>query len=356
MSYQYTHNSSVFEQFGSDSTYEDIYDQLRYLSDREQWYRWGNVTGSGDMYSDIQAMAGKTLSALILGQLQNVIEDQYNDTSIAEAYPVTFLFGDHEPFISLFSLLGLDYVNEHFKAVPPWGSAMIFELISGGSSTTFPDDKQNLYVRFRYQNGTAFNGEPQSYPLFGRSPNTADMPWQDFEASMSSIMVNAVRDWCSTCNSGALFCWGVDDSTIIIDNGRYGRHSKISPTVAGVIGAVVTLAVVGLLFALAAFVGGVRFHRVDRSRKSDLGGFKGSAKLASDADLHLPSHAAGAGIVSFGAGADRKEPKERVGSWELRQKEAGVMKSNFGGEEVDRRSLDDIEAALARPVQAHERV
>jgi hypothetical protein len=53
----------------------------------------------------------------------------------------------------------------------------------------------------------------------------------------------------------------------------------LSPQVAGVIGAAVTLGVLALAFILAMLVGGIRFHKVNRRMKSELGGFKGSSKL-----------------------------------------------------------------------------
>lgn len=154
----------------------------------------------------------------------------------------------------------------------------------------------------------------------------------------------------------------LDNPTInLVLNDNEKSHSKLSPAVAGVIGAVVTLAVAGLLFAVAMLVGGIRFHRVERNNKSQLGGFKGSRKLASDADLSLPKNGvAPAGIVSFGGDAGtRKTPHERIGSWELRQKEfgPGAKGGALGEETVSRReSMEAIEAAMSRPVEPTERV
>ncbi|KAF2198888.1 phosphoglycerate mutase-like protein [Delitschia confertaspora ATCC 74209] len=363
--YQHTHNTTVFEQFNNDSVYRDIYTQLAQLANQEQYYRWGNTSASSHS-SNLQSMPGKTLAALVLGQLQRIVAKQYDGTrnSNQEAYPVSFLFGDHEPFVSLFSLFGLDDVNEKFAAIPPYASSMIFELFSA-DSTTFPDDPANLFVRFQFQNGTDYKGDPQSYPIFGRSPNHADMPWPDFGQFMSSTMVNSMSEWCGACSSPALFCWGVDEnSTVVMVDGRESKKWKVSPVVAGAIGAVVTLAVAALLFALAILVGGVRFHRERRRKNSELGGFKGSAKLASDMDLSVPKSPAGTaeGMVGLGRDMERKKPKSRVESWELRQKEgiggsggAGALDRGRDFGESRGGSLDEIESSM-RPVVPTETV
>ena len=73
-----------------------------------------------------------------------------------------------------------------------------------------------------------------------------------------------------------------------------------SPAVAGVIGAVVTAAVAGIVALLAFFLLGCR---VRRERAHPMGGFKGGEKLASDADLTK--------------GGTAGKGHERVGSWEL---------------------------------------
>ena len=112
----------------------------------------------------------------------------------------------------------------------------------------------------------------------------------------------------------------------------------------------------------------MRFHRVQRRPKSELGGFKGSNKLASDADVANLAKAGAlpAGVASFGAtntagagaGGDGRIRHERVGSWELRQKEFGAWKSGDMGEGFPspRESFEHIDAVASRPVQPRESV
>jgi hypothetical protein len=354
LSYAYQHDSDVYKKL-NDKSNAGVIEQARFLADEKTWYEYGNTSASSED-SDNNAMGGKTLSALILGSFQNIVESRGN-ASNGTAHPLTLLFGEHEPMVSLFSLMMVDYVDQNFRAIPPFGSAIVFELYSTGDSAAFPSDPSELKVQFYYQNGTDFTGSLQSHPMFGHGPSVMELSWVGFQDMMSRIMVNTLEDWCSTCHSPALFCWGVDESVLNLVINNNGKRYKITPAVAGVIGAVVTLVVAGLLFAVAMLLAGVRFHRVDRRHaKSDLGGFKGSAKLASDPDLITAKNTAGpaaaAGIVGFGAA--KKTPHERVGSWELRQKEFG----NTGDidDESRRGSFDAIESAMQRPVEPHARV
>ena len=156
-------------------------------------------------------MAGKTLAALVVGQFEKLIAPA-GDTPLLSHY-----FGEHEPFVSLFSLLELELLNSAtFRGMPKLGSSIVFELfsVSNNNSTTttaFPSDSNHLFVRFHFQNGTDFNGLLQAYSLFGRGPSQLDMAWPDFLAAMTDIMTDQLTDWCRTCASASLFCWGMLD-------------------------------------------------------------------------------------------------------------------------------------------------
>lgn len=360
--YQYNHDNSVRDLLSANDS--KTLDQLRFYSDEKAWYYWGN-TSESSTDTDYRAMAGKTLAARILGQFQRIVDNRGNATN-GYSQPLSLLFGDHQPMISLFALTMLDQREKNFRSLPGFASAMVFELYSSAEESSFPTKKEDLRVRFRFQNSTDFSKNMSSFALFNNPRSQADMTWPTFENMFSRIMVNALADWCGECASGSLFCWGVDNSTIVLQ-GPQASKPKLSPTVAGVIGAIVTLGVAGIIFALAMFLGGIRFHRVQRGNNSPLGGFKGSSKLASDQDLALPKSAAipaGAGVVTFGStpataaavspGPGRKTPHERVGSWELRQKEFGGHDAGEDGS--PRQSFDAIEAAMQKPVQPHERV
>lgn len=308
----------------------------------------------------MRAMAGRTLAALILGQFQRFVEDHKpRNAGNATAPPLTLLFSDHEPMISLASLMLLDRMHPSFRALPPLGSALLFELVSIGRNESFPDDPADLWVRMYFQNGTDFGGE-LTYSMFGNEHSDPDLRWDVFEREMMGIMTERVVDWCQACLSTALFCSGFSDADVQIVFQEADKRPAMSNAVAGVIGAVVTLAVAGLAFAALMLLGGLRFRRGEpwSRRRSELGGFKGSAKLASDPDVSL----AKAGVLPAGVWvvedtAAKKPTHERVGSWEMQTKEghgSGDLAERRLGDDSPRGSFEAIEAAM-RPVEPNVR-
>jgi hypothetical protein len=352
LKYQYAHNSSIYRTLANDSAFAGVYENVRALADEHTWYLYGN-TSSSTTDSDIRAIAGKTLASSILGSFQMIVADKMNSGDQSDmSYPLTFFFGEQEPFVSLISIIMADYRDDYFRSIPAFGSAMIFELFSSGENSMFPGTQDQLWIRFYFHNGTnSGDNRLTAYPIFGNGPSRTDMPYKEFKDLFSRVMLSSIAQWCDACDSGSLFCLGVNDnntSSTLPFSGK--RHSKISPVVGGVIGAIVTLVVAGLLIGLAMLLVGLRFHRVQRNKKSDLGGFKGSAKLASDPDLSLAKNGALPAGISFAS--DSKKGHERVESWELRQKE----RSGDLGDRTSRESFDAINVAAAKPIQPEERV
>jgi hypothetical protein len=349
LQYQYAHNSSIYRTLTNDSSFDGVYDRIRTLSDEQAWNLYGN-TSTSSTDADHQAIAGKTLASIVLGAFQRRTFDQLspgdkNDIS----YPMTLIFGEFDPMISLLSLMMVDYRDPSFKAIPAYGSAMIFELFSKRNTSAFPTSQDDLFVRFSFHNGTQYDNHLTSFPMFGNPPERTDMRWSDFQDMFSRIMISSLTNWCGTCQSPSRFCWGVDDDdgNTLSSNNNHSYGNGVSPAIGGVIGAIVTLLVAGLLFGLAMLFGGVRFHRAQRNKKSELGGFKGSSKLASDPDLSLTKNCAPTAGISIVP--DGRRGHERVGSWELRQKE-------FGADRSRRSSVDGIDAIATQPVQPDERV
>ncbi|PVI02028.1 phosphoglycerate mutase-like protein [Periconia macrospinosa] len=396
LSYAYKHNPSAYSALSNSSS--DTLMRARTLADKMAYYTYANTTTS-TTDRDYQAMAGKTLAALILGQLQRVV-DRGTNTSSTTAQPLTLLFGDSEPMTSFFDLAMVHQLNDAFKSAPSFASAMVFELFTLRRNSSFPaDSPSDLLVRFYFHNGTdaSFNTTTSSsntttitqqlptFSLFNQGASQGgDMKWPAFQDMMQRIMMNQAGNWCSTCNSGAFFCTGLDGSPFspwrnFPGSGGNTRSntstnsSKVSPAVAGVIGAIVALVVAGLLFAAAMLLAGIRLHRNPSSAvlsKSTFssksskpssspfgGGFKGSAKLASDPDLSLAKNAAapaGATVVGAGAGAGAVKGHERVGSWELRQKEFG--KETRGDDDDDVDAIEEAGVGMGRVVEPVERV
>lgn len=352
LSYQYMHNASIYKTLANNES--GLYDTLRSRADEVAWYLYGNTSASD---TSNRAIGGKTLAGSIQNTFDMLVSGKNNSAGdlssagqISTPSPLTFFFGEQDAMMSLMSLMMLDTQSTEFKSIPPYGSAMIFELFSTSSNTAMPSDPDDLWVRFYFHNGTDADDKPlQSYSMFNNGRSKTDMRYTEFERLFSTISMQGLSDWCETCSTGAFFCRGADGSgvTLVVPAAHERpRKDGVSPVVGGVIGAVISLVVAGLLFALAMLLTGLRFHRVEHRlggnlrQKSDLGGFKGSAKLASDPDVRLagngvPPATNNAGIISFGG--DGKRGHERVGSWELRQKEFGKdvgdvsPRSSFGG-------------------------
>ncbi|KAI9821975.1 MAG: hypothetical protein M1827_002557 [Pycnora praestabilis] len=298
VNYQSSYNKTISESISSSDLAT-----LRILADQHEWAINANLSASGNTPGDsIRAITGQTFAGSVLEILLNNIENN------GDVDKLSLVFGSYEPFLAFFSLAQLPQVDSDFYGLPDYGSAMVFELFStgiNGTSTTYPDS-QDLKVRFLFRNGTDQNTELVSYPLFGRGRSETDMSLTDFINGMETIMLPDVGDWCNTCDSLSSFCAAYSNSTCSSDSSP-NSGSKMSPAVAGVVGAVATLGVIGLLVAAAMLLGGIRFHRSAAKRRSALGGFKGAEKLASDTDL-----ARGSGTAVADKGS------ERVGSWELR--------------------------------------
>ncbi len=372
--------SSAAEQLVSQ---EDV-DQLRWLASSHQWaMNAGLVADEGDTgdvtaAGETRSIAGRAFAAKVLGQLALSIDAR------GETDTLSLLFGDYEPFLAFAALAGLQDVAADFRGLPNFGSSMVFELFSNGDARGVDSDsgsgseesdsdsdaypsRDDLWVRFLFRNGTQLDAAPsassdassptlRAYPLFGRPVSETDMPWREFAATMSRIMVGNVSSWCAACSSTSFFCAAYDSTGVAVsssanDPGSYdgpgaGGGRRMTNQIAGVLGASATLAALLVLLVAAVGCGGVRVVRKRGGGKSELGGFKGGRKLASDQDLVLPKGAAGTG-TGIGAGAVvEAKGHERVGSWELRD---GQGAERFG-------NLKDVEGPFGDPVKADERV
>ncbi|KAK5165482.1 uncharacterized protein LTR77_009011 [Saxophila tyrrhenica] len=374
LSYQNAHNTTASDLFASDEytdpdTGASYIDTLRSYANQQQYAWFGNlyaenpITGTGfenDVKGSISTIAGNTLAAKMLNQLQTAII--YG----GEYYQLSLLFGDYEPLLSLFALTSLPSLDSDFYGIPDFGSVAVFELFSivEPGTVEFPD-VEDLWVRFYFRNGTDINQPYRAYSLFNYGPDTMELKWTDFQEEMLKIVVGDIGQWCQQCGasysgSDRIFCsyWNASDSLDAVSTSSSSGSSGLSPAVSGVIGAIIALVIAGLIFALLMLLAGVRFHRV-KSHKSELGGFKGSQKLASDKDLTLPKGGAvvGATVVET-PGSPVVGGHERVGSWELKgggmpniaePRPASVRRASWEDDDVG-------EGPFRDPVKADERV
>jgi hypothetical protein len=222
------------------------------LQDLANQHEWGLAYNASD---DVRAIAGMQLAGEILTFLNTSITSK-------GANKLGMQFGAYGTFLSFFGLANLQAANVNFTGVPDYASSMVVELFtaSGISNTTYPATS-DLQVRFLYSNGsTGVYGDPIQYPMFGT--NLPAVSWSDFQANLTTFAVSSTEQWCTICGnttgSCAPYALNASASGSNNNNGSSGGSSHMSLAVAGVIGAMITLAVVLGLEALIALVAGLR--------------------------------------------------------------------------------------------------
>jgi hypothetical protein len=207
----------------------------------------------------MRAVAGMQLAGEVLKYMEDAISSK-------GAKKMGVQFGAYAAFLSFFGLADLPKVSNDFTGIVDYASSMSFELFTNADvSSGFPA-ANDLQVRFLFHNGTASNtSEPAAYPLFGGSSNA--ISWNDFQNNLNKFAIKTTEQWCNKCGNSTGSCAAYAPSS----NGaakQSGHDDGISPAIGGVIGALVTLAVV--LGSLAAFmlVGGFRLVSKRALRKS----------------------------------------------------------------------------------------
>ncbi|KAL7933355.1 heterokaryon incompatibility domain-containing protein [Trichoderma chlorosporum] len=299
-------------------------------------------------YNNITSIAGQTLAMQIASSLSAA-------TMGSSGSQLTVMFGSFEPMLAFFSLMGLystdNLLSGPFSTLPEPGSAMILELIGqdAGDASALPA-AQELMVRFTYR-ANADVGEPFTvYPLSSNSSDSRVIPFTAFLGQLQGFAQDSLQ-WCSTCR--ALYApWCTARSTSSSDSYSTSNGSSVSAPIAGVIGAMVTLAVTGLAALALFFCGVCTFGRRPKSslRSGSPGGFKGTGKMASDVDVTVTK---------------RGREHERVGSWELGKGlgqpttgSAGIATTNFESDMPNPQRFDDddddISIMAAQPVKIRE--
>jgi hypothetical protein len=234
--------------------------QLRTLADTHEW---GLAYNASD---DMRAIAGMTLAAQVVQALNATIAGD-------GASKMNIQFGAYGTFSSYFGLAipDIDAVDPDLYGVADYASAMIWELFTNTSTpvskTAYPA-KDEIYVRFLFHNGTTSNiSEPVAYPLFGSGQEV--MRWTDFQNSMNNISVGTTEQWCKACGNYTGTCAAYAPTNSSSSSSGSGSTKEyegngLSPAVNGVIGAMVTLAVVLGLEALILLIGGLRVVRKNR--------------------------------------------------------------------------------------------
>lgn len=217
-------------------------------------HEWGLAYNETDQ---IRAVAGATLAGQIVTQLNTTLTGKSKQ-------PLAVQFGAYASFMSFFGLAQLQKVSDDFTGVVDYASSMVFELVTDSddvSSSSYPASS-DVSVRFLFANGTAAVNEPQAYPLFGQNETT--IPWSTFVSEMNKFAIADTQSWCTACGNSTGVCAeyasssssGSGDDASASSSSTSG--SGMSLAVAGVIGALVTLAVILGVEALVYFLSGLR--------------------------------------------------------------------------------------------------
>lgn len=253
--YDYIHVSTIHNassNIPSDSLLTD--ETLFQLQTRADQHEFNLAYNSSDT---IRAVAGSTLAAQIVQSLNTTITGH-------SASKLSVQFGAYASFLSFFGLAQLPAVSSNFTGIVDYASAMVFELVTNAtvSATSYPSS-DDISVRFLFTNGSASYNSLTAYPLFGQASN--EVSWPTFVEQMNKFAIGDQATWCSACGNTTGTCASTSTSTTSSPStssspaaATSSSGSGISKAVAGVIGAMVTLAVILGLEALLMLVGGFR--------------------------------------------------------------------------------------------------
>ena len=228
--------------------------QLFGLANEHEWGLAYNVS------EPIRSIAGSQLAAEVVQFLDEVIDK----SGAQDGYKFAVQFGAYASFSAFFGLAQLPSVDPDFEGVTNYASSMAFEMFTNTSTdvttANYPSE-EDIYVRFLYRNGTAtVETPPAIFPLFGTGEDF--LSYSEFKNGMNAFAIGDTASWCHACGNTTGICasYSSDPSSEGPSAGARGSgHSNgLTPAVNGVIGAMVTLAVVLGLEALLMVVLGLR--------------------------------------------------------------------------------------------------
>lgn len=221
---------------------------LHQLQTRADQHEYNLAYNSSD---PVRAIAGSTLAAQIVQQLNSTITSKSKSSLGVQ-------FGAYNSFLSFFGLAQLPSLSTDFTGIVDYASAMVFELVTNATVTgsLYPSPDQ-ISVRFLFTNGSAAYNPLNEYPLFGQQ--ATDLPWNTFVSSMNKFAIGNQSSWCSACGNTTGTCAAASISpSAPTSSATATSNGGISKAVAGVIGAMVTLAAILGLSTLILLLGGLR--------------------------------------------------------------------------------------------------
>lgn len=333
VSYQFKHNATVHKGLGKDAN-ETLAKLQRNALDIERARIGSMVTKSDNDTAVLHTIPGRTLARKIADELNGFINRSDGST------PLSLMFGSSVSLSSFFAVGDL-LTNDNLKNTPIGnltqpGAALMFELIGGNEKTEQMPDAADLSVRFLYRASADPSEAFKDYSLFGSGFDGKTIPYNSFLQEMTSRGRTA-SEWCSICqlqDSNVPFCSGSSQGS---SSPSFSSKAAMSPALGGVIGAIIMMAIFGLIGLILLFSG-------FRIKKEEKAGFRRGEKNR--------DRVANNGIA-----------QERVESWEMRGGESdgrdvrgvGAVTSDFNRTEAGRQT-DEESDNNAAPVRARESV
>ncbi|KAL3447641.1 histidine phosphatase superfamily [Aspergillus insuetus] len=249
------HNASM-----EDAVTDDELFQLRTLADSHEFGM------NFDVSQPDVAIGARTLSQAILSHLNETVASQGKTK-------FSLLAGSYDTMMAFAGLLNLTAASPDFFGLPEYASTMAFELLTENDVTEFPGEIGDLKVRFLFRNGSDGGAPLTPFPLFGGEQET--LSWSEFVGHMQERAIATVAEWCGICGSEQGFCAAEMASEAGVSGEKGG--GGMSNAVAGVIGAVVTLGVVGIVAGVAFII--LRKRRAALPREAGLE--KGTGSISS---------------------------------------------------------------------------
>lgn len=242
--------------------------QLRTLGDQHEFNLAFNAS------EPIRAITGSILANQVVTALNGTITG--NGSS-----KLNVQFGAYNGMLSYFGQANLISQSVQFYGVPDYASTLTWELVTNATvtNTSFPSADE-ISVRFFWHNGTTSAiSVPTEWPLFGSGKTP--LPWAEFVSGMNKFAIGNQADWCAACGNTTGSCsaaslaagGGSSSSSSNSSSGALGGnssssscgHGGMSRAVAGVIGAMVTLAVILGVEALILLLAGLRLVKKNKA-------------------------------------------------------------------------------------------
>jgi len=159
----------------------------------------------------------------------------------------------YNTFQNWFGLSGLHKLDPNFFGLPDYASTLVFEAVTNATVASGLPALGDISVRFLFRNGSDPDAPLTSWPIFESGKEL--LSWSEWSERISATQIASAVAWCKECGATSTdkpFCPVAAASAPLRLPAKSG---DMSLAVAGVIGAAVTLGVLGLAAVLLALLG-----------------------------------------------------------------------------------------------------